>query len=215
MASAEVYDIATDTWTPIASLPHPWMNAADGVVDGSYMVLVGGYQSDSSPSSYGLIYNPVTDDWNWLPEFNHQVYGAAGAFDTDNFWVVSGRMYEGEMLNSTYTTRMENCATACTPVSGLDFTWDPLGPWSNVPTTFSATLTAGSPAISFDWDFGDSGAGQGQVTDYTYLSTGTYQVTVTASNCDGASQVETSHDVTVISPPVDLMYYYLPVIRRE
>ena len=203
LSSAEVYDIGANTWSPIASMPSPWLNAADGVVNDRYLVLAGGSPSSTAGASNGaLIYDSVTDSWDWLLLFNHIIYGAEGDFDGTNFWAVSGRKYEGGIYsNSIYTTKLVECDSTCTPVSGADFTWDPLIPWATFPATFEATVVAGSPAIYYDWTFGDGSSGGGQTVDYTYQTPGTYTVALTATNCDGANQSTANHDVTVILPP--------------
>lgn len=201
--SAERYNPATNTWSAIAPMPSPWLNAADGVKHDRYLVLAGGSaNSTASADNRGLIYDANTNTWQWLPLMDHQLYSAEGDSDGTNFWVVSGRLYAGGSYSySPYTTLMVQCAAACTPVSGADFTWDPLQPWANWPATFNGTAAGGTPAINYTWDFGDGGSGQGQTLDYTYLLTGTYTVVMTATNCDGASTSVATHDVTVILPP--------------
>jgi hypothetical protein len=112
VATAEVYDIAGNDWSPIASVPSGWQNAADGVVNDRYLLMVGGYGSELTASNYALIYDSVNDIWTSLPQFNHQIYGSEGDSDGTNFWVVSGRLYEGSFKYGTYNTFMKHCV-AC------------------------------------------------------------------------------------------------------
>jgi PKD repeat protein len=63
--------------------------------------------------------------------------------------------------------------------------------------TFTATVGGGSPAITYTWDFGDGIPRIGQVVDYIFNAAGTFSVTLTVSNCDGANTASISHDVTV------------------
>jgi subtilisin-like proprotein convertase family protein/N-acetylneuraminic acid mutarotase len=147
LSSAEVYDPALNTWSAIAPMPSAWLNAADGVKHDRYLVLAGGAAASTAAASNGaLIYDAVTNTWEWLPVMSHLLYGAEGDSDGSNFWVASGRLYEGGIYSySTYTSRMVQCETTCTPVSGADFTWNPLQPWANWPATFNATVATGSP----------------------------------------------------------------------
>jgi len=49
---------------------------------------------------------------------------------------------------------------------------------------------------SFDWDFGDGNIGTGETTSHTYDSEGTYTVTLTVTDDDGAQDTQ-QHNVTV------------------
>ena len=77
------------------------------------------------------------------------------------------------------------------------------------PTTFSATLEAGSNIV-YTWDFGDGTGGSGAVAAHTYAAAGVYTATVNASN--SASQASASTPVTVIEAD---HHIYLPFINRE
>jgi PKD repeat protein/subtilisin-like proprotein convertase family protein len=202
LSSAEVYDPSTDTWSYIASMPLPWVNAADGVKHDRFLVLTGGsYSSTSSASNGALYYDAQTDTWAWLPLLDHLLYGAEGDGDGNQYWTVSGRAYEGStFVNSPYTTLLDQCGE-CVPVSDVDFAVDPTSPRPGVPATFTGSAN-GSPVIDFAWDFGDGGSGAGQVLDYTYAATGTYTVILTATNCDGANWMTATHGVTVMSGPI-------------
>jgi uncharacterized repeat protein (TIGR01451 family) len=203
LATAEMYNPGSNTWTPIASMPSPWLNAADGVKHDRFLVLAGGASSSTASASNGaLMYDAVTNTWEQLPVMNHMLYSSEGDSDGTNFWLASGRLYEGGSFSySTYTTLMVQCETTCTPVSGADFTVDPAVPWAGWPAILSASVTAGSPSVSFDWDLGDLQTAQGQVIEHTYALTGTYTVVLTATNCDGANTSIATHDVNVILPP--------------
>jgi uncharacterized repeat protein (TIGR01451 family) len=179
------------------------MHSADGVLHNRYMVLAGGYASDLTASNYVVVYDAINNTWAFQPTgMPHQLYGAMGDVDAaGNFWIVSGRLYEGGFIYSRYTFRLNECA-ACTPVSGADFTVNPSSPALGIPTVFTASVTAGSPAITYAWDFGDGGTGSGQTLTHTFTSAATYIVKLTASNCDGANSITATH--TVVPYAADL-----------
>ncbi len=145
------------------------------------------------------MYDAVTDTWTWLPLLDHMLYSAEGDGDGTQFWTVSGRMYDGATWsNSPYTTLLDQCE-ACIPVSGADFTVDPSTPRPSMPATFTGSVAGGSPAITYDWSFGDGTYGSGQVVDHTYTAVGTYTVVMTATNCDGASLATATKQVVVMA----------------
>lgn len=83
-----------------------------------------------------------------------------------------------------------------TPVSDFSIS-DPNPPFA-MPVSFS-DLSTNQP-IDWLWDFGDGNTSQLQHPTHTYAASGTYNVTLTASNCGGSSS--TSKTVVVQQPPV-------------
>ncbi|NOJ60757.1 PKD domain-containing protein, partial [Arthrobacter sp. 260] len=61
---------------------------------------------------------------------------------------------------------------------------------------------ADGSVVGYAWDFGDGGSGSGVTSSWTYAEAGTYSVTLTVTDDDGATH-STSTDVTVVAPPVD------------
>jgi N-acetylneuraminic acid mutarotase len=61
---AEVYDIATDTWSPITPPPIP-VTQATAVAKGGKVIVIGGCTNVSTELQPGpvQIYNPTTDTW--------------------------------------------------------------------------------------------------------------------------------------------------------
>ncbi|MCI0520815.1 MAG: PKD domain-containing protein [Chloroflexi bacterium] len=101
------------------------------------------------------------------------------------------------------------CAPATPPTS--DFT-------SNSPVVLGeavhfSNLTSGSQPLTFAWDFGD-GAGASTLSDpsYTYSATGTFTVTLTASNTLGLDSV--SHPV-VVGPCIPIQAVTLTQISAD
>jgi hypothetical protein len=79
------------------------------------------------------------------------------------------------------------------------------------PVTF-ANLTTGTLPMDYDWDFGDGlGRSTARAPSYTYPSTGTFTVTLVATNSLGSANV--SHPVVVAPGSATLtLRFYLPVI---
>ncbi len=111
------------------------------------------------------------------------------------------------VVKDEITTRDFALEIACEPVSDVDFTWQPLEPFSGEVITFTATAS-GSLPIDFQWDFGDTYTDTGETVTHIYPA-GSHMVSLTASNGCGAGNA--SHDVLVL--PV-LQELYLPLVRR-
>jgi len=200
--STEVYDPVANSWTARAAMPAGWTQAADGVKHDRYLVLAGGYYgSSSTASNTALFYDSVTNTWALLPYMTHTLYGSEGDTDGTDFWMASGRLYEASTWSySSYTTRLVQCA-ACEPVTGPDFTVNPPTATVGTPMTFTATVTGGTPAVSYGWDFGDGTTDTGAVVTHTYAAGNIYTVTLTVTNCDGGSTANVVHQVTVTGTP--------------
>jgi N-acetylneuraminic acid mutarotase len=204
LSSVETYDIAANQWSPAATLPTTWVNAAEGIIDDRFLLMVGGGENGiSAASNRGYLYDSQQDSWSLLPLFNHSIYGSEGAGEGNDFWVVSGRIYEDSSFsNSTYNTHMVRCGSTCVPVSGVDFTWEPPLPIEDELVTFTASVAEGSPPFTYLWDFGDGTYGNTKVIDHAYDTSGTYTVDLAVSNCYGSVTAFASHELSVTGTPI-------------
>lgn len=72
---------------------------------------------------------------------------------------------------------------------------------SNLDCGFTDTSTdPDGSVVSWSWDFGDSSGSSAQHPNHSYVSGGTYSVTLTVTD-DGGETGMTSNDVTVADPP--------------
>jgi uncharacterized repeat protein (TIGR01451 family) len=198
----EVYDPVANAWSTAADLPFDRWVGADGVVADRYLVVAGGSTGDETASDWVLAYDAVNDVWQTQAAFlPRAVYGAEGDVDSSgSFWVVSGHL--SGSAYSRYTTRLDGCP-GCPAVSGAEFTFDPPAPFAGEEVTFTGSVAGGVPPVAYAWDFGDGGSAVGQVVTHAFAAGGTFTVTMTASNCAGASTAVASHDVTA-TPRADL-----------
>ena len=101
---------------------------------------------------------------------------------------------------------------SCDPVSGAGFTYTPGAPRVGALVTFTATVAAGTPPITYRWDYGDGGIDVGPVVANIFPITNalqTYTTTLTASNTCGSGTSQAQKLVTV-SP----YRTYLPILFK-
>src|SRR5881296_2264573 len=103
--------------------------------------------------------------------------------------------------NDANATPMTEFFTA-NPLSA-SFTYSPSNPAPVLAVTFTASATGGTQPYSYSWDFGDGSTSNGQSVNHSYLLTGTYTVTLTVNDANGAT-VSTSQTVTVSIPILGL-----------
>ena len=118
-------------------------------------------------------------------------YGQAGAFT-----VAAGGATGGVAVWGSAQVTVQSVCGSPPPAAAFAVGASSIRPWQAVQFT---DLSTGSPT-AWSWDFGDGSAALGtadgtsdrQNPAYTFKRAGTFTVTLTASNCKGASQSQTS-----------------------
>jgi len=106
IASAYKYDPATNTWTPIASLPAPrgWFSGAS---DGTYIYLLGGVDQNFTTTATLWRYDPVSNTYDTsLPSYTIPTYFHASAY-------LNGKIYRiaGAAIGTDYHVEVYDIAT--------------------------------------------------------------------------------------------------------
>ncbi len=126
-----------------------------------------------------------------------------------HFTVTAGN---GQLLaGATFTVTRDE-----TPVAGVSFTYQPRFPQDGDVITFTGAITAGTPPLTYTWNFGDgSPLASGEVVTHAYARQSSsmihsYLVRLTVNNQLGSRWVE---------QPVTLnrqgSFVYLPLILRQ
>ncbi len=107
----------------------------------------------------------------------------------------------------TLTAENANGASPVPATTQITVTNAPAASFTMSPTVGAAPLvvnftdtSTGSPATGWAWNFGDGTTASSQNASHTYNTPGTYTVTFTASNGNGASTV--TQELVVEGPPV-------------
>jgi N-acetylneuraminic acid mutarotase len=91
IANAYKYSPATNTWTPIASLPAPrgWFSATS---DGTYVYLLGGVDQNFTTTATLWRYDPISNTYNTsLPSYTIPTYFHASAYLDGKIYRIAGR----------------------------------------------------------------------------------------------------------------------------
>ena len=118
---------------------------------------------------------------------------------------------QGDNTQSASSTATTTVQSGCQPIGGLNFTTSPTAPRTGQSVQFTASVATGTLPVTYTWDFGDSGTGNGSPVNHTFPAVAAataYTVTLTASNtCSSQAQVS---QVIVVNPHT----LYLPLIWK-
>jgi hypothetical protein len=101
----------------------------------------------------------------------------------------------------------------CTALTGVDIT-GPVTGTASTACVFTATVappTANLP-ITYTWSPQPAAGQSSAVATYTWMTTGTKAITVTAENCGGAVSSD-PYTITIAAPP--WRYVYLPLVVKD
>src|SRR5215468_7654277 len=106
IANAYMYSPATNTWTPVASLPAPraWFSGAS---DGTYIYLLGGVDQNFTTTATLWRYDPAYNTYNTnLPSYTIPTYLHACAY-------LNGKIYRiaGAAIGTDFHVEVYNIAT--------------------------------------------------------------------------------------------------------
>jgi PKD repeat protein len=92
----------------------------------------------------------------------------------------------------------------------------PYSGYVNVPVTFDGSASYdsdGGALVSYSWDFGDGATGSGMTTQHTYAEAGTYLVSLTVVDDEGASNTNSTTATISAGAVLDLDIAALTVTR--
>ena len=90
-------------------------------------------------------------------------------------------------------------ASGIPPDALFSFSQAPHYPAVAIDFDASASSDSDGAIASYAWDFGDSGSGDGQAPSHAYAVAGTYSVTLTVSDNEGATH-SVSRELVVLEP---------------
>jgi YVTN family beta-propeller protein len=73
------------------------------------------------------------------------------------------------------------------PPLSANFSLTPSSPTSGEKVTFTSNVSGGTGALSYAWGFGDGSTGSGDVSNHTFVSAGTYKVSLWVNDSSGGS----------------------------
>ncbi len=99
-----------------------------------------------------------------------------------------------------HTTTLDIPLEPCELVQGVSITFTPTMPHPNDLITFTASVTAGTPPVTYKWRLASGIYASGPTVTATYGARGVYPVTLTVTNCGGSITV--TQWVTVVAPEI-------------
>src|SRR5206468_1687538 len=98
--------------------------------------------------------------------------------------------------NGSYNYSSQAITVAAVPT--VSFTYGPMSPETFSPVAFNARTTGGVGNVSLTWDFGDTGTTTEKPTAHNYTTSGSFLVSVTATDADGVS-ITSTQTVNVVA----------------
>lgn len=173
--------------------PTPPVAAFTSAVSGLTATLDGSTSSDANGpiASYAWAFGDGSTGTGATAEHS---YTAAGSYDVQ-LTVTDGSGSTASVTHTlTVTAPPANKPPAATFTSTVD----------NLAAAFDATgSTDPDGTVSgYAWDFGDGSTGTGATTSHSYAAAGSYQVTLTVTDDDGATG-QLARTITATAPPAD------------
>lgn len=113
----EVYDISTDTWQTVTSMPYPVTDFQANVVDGK-IYCIGGIDTNGDGSKTNQVYDPATDTWTEKAPLPTSTFGYASAVLGEKIYIINGidwySMY-GLLLNQIYNPQNDTWSLGASP----------------------------------------------------------------------------------------------------
>ncbi|WP_227133525.1 PKD domain-containing protein [Halorubellus salinus] len=173
---------------------------------------------DPPESGEALLVQYRASDGTWTTV---QTIAATGS--NEPYQQVSATLTDPNALHSNFAVRIVQTSTTyddswfvddicvsagahnCQPTANVSFS--PPSPYAGTLVTFDAadSVDVDGSITSYEWAFGDGTTAIGESVTHTYASTGTYQVTLTVTDDEGATST-TTRTVTVQSTSGTLYY---------
>ncbi|MGC0271840.1 PKD domain-containing protein [Pseudactinotalea sp. Z1739] len=172
-----------------------WHHVVSTLSDAGMRLYVDGVLVDSDPNTAAESFTG-----HWRAGGDRVWSGASSNYlnGTIDEVAVYARALEAEDVLDHYTLGSGNVPNV-PPVAEFDHVVEGL----QVAFDASGSSDSDGAIVSYEWDFGDGDTGSGVSPSHTYAESGTYQVTLTVTDDDGAS-AELTREVSVVEPPVNV-----------
>ena len=160
--------------------------------------------TDTSTDADGTI---MAWDWNFGDGSAHSaVQHPSHQFPDDGTYTVSLTVTDSDGLTGTATRQV---AVSNVPPAAA-FTYSPAAPTTADTVQFTSACTDSDGTIAaYAWTFGDGGTATGQNPTHRYPDNGTYTVTLTATDDDGAT-ASVTHSVAVANRAPTASFTFAP-----
>jgi len=190
------WDPSTNTWTQKANFtPGRWFGSGFSI--GNYGYISAGMDSTGKCHNDLWQFDPVANTWTQLTNFPGSVRYGATAFSIG----CKGYITEGLNLGTVvYQNDMYEYSTCIPPTAA--FSMDAKTVCAGTTVNFT-DISTGSPS-SWSWSFpgGTPSSSTLQNPSVTYNTSGTYSVSLTASNSNGSNTLDSAGCIIVIAKPV-------------
>src|SRR5438034_2620118 len=129
---------------------------------------------------------PFTFSWSFGDGNLSVINPASHTYSTPGSFTVTLTATDSDGVNASSSQ-----VIIVAPALSVGFTNSPTTPEADQPVTFTATQSGGVGNVSLSWDFGDNTSSAENPTSHTYMTSGSFLVSVTATDADGVSTTST------------------------
>jgi len=202
MALVAVPDVRASEWAEVSDMVNPSVKVLR--LDASFRYypeypVVGQpvYFEDTSDG------HPIFWEWNFDDGATSDEQNPIHIFIDDGQFEVRLTVRDTEFNESDEVEEIEIYIDVRPPVA--DFRWAPALPLAGEPVVFVGFSTGG-PGSTWVWDFGDGAPSTDRTATHTYTESGEYEVELTVTNDQGASDV-TKQFVVYDGPVLEEAYF--------
>jgi PKD repeat protein len=190
---------SSQTTTVAAALSASFAYSPSSPQIGQSVSFSGSASGGTSPYSYSWSFG---DGSTGTGSSASRTYSSAGLF------TVTLTVKDSSSPQQTVTSQQSITVSSSSPSLSASFAYSPSSPQAGQQVSFSASASGGTSPYSFSWNFGDNTSSTGNPTTHIFTASGSFLVSVTATDAVGVST--TSNQTLIVAASLSVSFTFSP-----